>query len=71
MHSGEKGSEAEARSLLNKFLGAQLLVNAIDPLMAANSGRSATTVSNLFVLFLSRLRYARDKTFLRNHSRLP
>ncbi|CAG0915949.1 unnamed protein product [Notodromas monacha] len=42
---GEKGSEAEARSLLNKFLGAQVLVNAIDPLMNAEKQKSSKAAS--------------------------
>jgi hypothetical protein len=51
---GEKGSEAEARSLLNKFLGAQVLVNAIDPLMGekgitTSRKQSSTTTKSLTV----------------------
>jgi hypothetical protein len=43
--AGDSKEDAEARSLLNKFLGAQVILQGMEPLVKASQSHSAALVS--------------------------
>ena len=45
--AGESEEDAEARSLLNKFLGAQVMLQGMEPLVKASQSQSAALVSQV------------------------
>lgn len=45
--AGDSEEDAEARSLLNKFLGAQVMLQGMEPLMKASQSQSAALVSQV------------------------
>lgn len=44
---GDSEEDAEARSLLNKFLGAQVILQGMEPLVKASHSHSAALVSQV------------------------
>ena len=44
---GDSEEDAEARSLLNKFLGAQVMLQGMEPLVKASQSQSAALVSQV------------------------
>ena len=45
--AGDSEEDAEARSLLNKFLGAQVILQGMEPLVKASQSQSAALVSQV------------------------
>jgi hypothetical protein len=45
--AGDSKEDAEARSLLNKFLGAQVILQGMEPLVKASQSQSAALVSQV------------------------
>jgi hypothetical protein len=45
--AGDSEEDAEARSLLNKFLGAQVILQGMEPLVKASQSHSAALVSQV------------------------
>lgn len=45
--AGDSKEDAEARSLLNKFLGAQVILQGMEPLVKASQSHSAALVSQV------------------------
>lgn len=45
--AGDSEEDAEARSLLNKFLGAQVMLQGMEPLVKASQSHSAALVSQV------------------------
>jgi len=45
--AGDSEEDAEARSLLNKFLGAQVMLQGMDPLVKTSQSQSAALVSQV------------------------
>lgn len=45
--AGDSEEDAEARSLLNKFLGAQVMLQGMEPLVKASQSQSAALVSQV------------------------